>query len=468
MSAANLTAEAKRENARALAAAAGVTVDTADQALDVTVLITAESSDATADLIANEAHLLLERTVTKVSRKRVDGLTAVELVIGMAAPRTRGPYLFLSVFTDRAVISSRDQYQSDCAGTHGILVLLCAAYACGQVLRVALGENSPVSSPDPFVLPFDVFCQDQRDLAFPVDVGRSHLAGAGAIGNGFLWAARHLDIRGELHVVDDDYVSSGNLNRQIWFDRNDINEPKATRLCEKAQRTLPNLALIAHQARLQDLRSDDPWLRRLVVAVDSRRARRALQNEFPGEVFDASTTDLREIVVHHHREPNAYACLSCIYELDEQEVSRESHIAEHLGVAVDEVRTERISTSAASIIVQRFKDLNCSSIVGVAYDTLFKQLCSSGKLTTTQGEALTAPFAFISVLAGTLLALDMVRVLGQSKHVPDFNYWRLSPWHPPLERRRVLRPKQVNCTFCGDMTMRKVNHALWGTSSPAA
>jgi hypothetical protein len=45
---------------------------------------------------------------------------------------------------------------------------------------------------------------------------RTHdMAGAGAIGNGFLWAARHVDIRGTLHIADDDRVSSGNLNRRI-------------------------------------------------------------------------------------------------------------------------------------------------------------------------------------------------------------------------------------------------------------
>ena len=32
-------------------------------------------------------------------------------------------------------------------------------------------------------------------MSQPVLLGRAYLAGAGAIGNGLLWAARHLDIR---------------------------------------------------------------------------------------------------------------------------------------------------------------------------------------------------------------------------------------------------------------------------------
>ena len=45
------------------------------------------------------------------------------------------------------------------------------------------------------------------------------------------------------------------------------------------------------------------------------------------------------------------ACLSCIYEADEEELTREKHIAQHLGVSVEDVRTDRISESAAEHIV---------------------------------------------------------------------------------------------------------------------
>src|SRR5262249_54270405 len=159
-----------------------------------------------------------------------------------------------------------------------------------------------------------------------------------------LCAARHLNFRGRLEIVDDDHVSSGNLNRQIWFQTDDITKPKATRLAALPQPYYPSLERVSRQSRLPELAegTETDWLPRLLAPVESRRARRELQNEFPGEVFDASTTDIREVVIHHHQQPTAHACLSCIYEPDEAEVSREHHIAEHLGVTVEEVRSERI------------------------------------------------------------------------------------------------------------------------------
>jgi hypothetical protein len=198
----------------------------------------------------------------------------------------------------------------------------------------------------------------------------------------------------------------------------------------------------------------------MTLGATSRRARRQLQNEFPGEVFDASTTDIREIVIHHHRAPAKNACLRCIYEPDAQELSREQHIADHLGVSVDDVRSERITEKVASAIVTRFAGLQAIGLVGTAYDSLFKRLCGEGQLRTLAGRAVVAPFGFVSVLAGTLLALEVVRRL-TGKGAQDFNYWRISPWYPPIGRRRILRPRQSGCSFCGSSILQKIDQELW-------
>jgi hypothetical protein len=266
-------------------------------------------------------------------------------------------------------------------------------------------------------------------VAHPLLLDHAYLVGGGAIGNGVLWA---------------------------------IGKYKVDRLAARAQPFFPRLTLVPRRLRLQDLeeKDDGPWLKTLIVAVDSRRARRALQNEFPGEVFDASTTDIREIVLHHNVQPTDSACLSCIYESDEQELSREQHIADHLGVSIAAVRTERISEGAAEAIVLRFPQLVAAELVGTAYDTLFKRLCAESALQTPEGKRVVAPFAFVSVLAGTMLALELVRrrVGGLSS---DYNYWRLSPWHPPFARRRILRPRQPHCVSCANAVLRRINESIW-------
>lgn len=458
-----LTIEARRENALALSSALGLSINDAEEALDLDVAITADPEDSVAQKISFELEELLSRTVRVTSIGPVKEPTVVEVVIGSAIPRTDGTKVFVAVYDDHARISRNVHVMKKSMSIPPILGLLTACYVSAAVLHYALNEILPYGLPDPLIVRFDELGIDPKAFSKPVDLQEAYMAGAGAIGNGFLWAIRHLDVRGKMNIVDDDIVSSGNLNRQIWFRTDDIGLPKTYRLALKAQPMFPRLTLVPRQFRLQELpeKSSGSWLHRLFVAVDSRRARRHLQNEFPGEVFDASTTDIREVIVHHHVQPTGYACLSCIYEPDEEEFSREQHIAKHLGVSVEEVRSERISPSSAETIATKFKGLVAEELSGMAYDTLFKKLCAESRLSTSEGRQIVAPFAFVSVLAGTFLALEVVRYLVIGASFRDFNYWRISPWHPPFGRRRVLRAKQPSCSFCGNPLLRTVNEALW-------
>ena len=459
-----MTPEARRENATALATALGLSVSDASEALELKVVLTVEKNNETAGRIGDETYELLRRTIRQVALDACLENVAAELIIGSATPKTNARRVFLRVLPDRAIISLERQGTEACASAPPILALLISCFASTVVLSRALNRALPFAPPNPFTLDFRQVGIDWNAVSEPIDLEHTYVAGAGAIGNGFLWAARHLNFQGRLSIADDDTVSSGNLNRQIWFENGDIGKPKVDRIVKRAQRHFPKLELVPNRCRLQDLpeKSSGPWLRRLIVSVDSRRARRELQNELPGEVFDSSTTDIREVVVHHSRQPTELACLSCIYEADEEEMTREKHIAQHLGVSIEDVRTERISEAAAERIVLMHSELDPETLVGIAYDTLFKSLCAEGQLQTPEGRRIVAPFAFVSVLAGTLLALEVVRRLGVGKHSRDFNYWRLSPWHPIDKRRQIIRQRQSSCAFCADSILKNVNENLWG------
>lgn len=458
-----LTPEAQRENAMALASALGVSHGEAAEALDLRILITSNPEDLTGQQISKEIVELLSRTVQRTLTQQSGEDVAAEIIIGSATSRTVGRTIYLDVLDDRMVISQSARHGRTCTPIPGILRLLVACYASAVALNCALGNALLGEQSDPFVLKYDQLGIDWTSVSKPIELGRTFLAGAGAIGNGFLWAARHLNFRGQLDIVDDDAVSSGNLNRQIWFNRNDIGLPKVHQLAKKAEGHFQYLTLVPRQCRLQDLpeKSAGAWLRRLIVAVDSPRARRELQNEFPREVFDASTTDIREVIIHYNVQPTTKACLSCIYERDDKEISREQHIADHLGVSLEDVRSSRISACAAQSIAAKFPELAACDLIGVAYDTLFKNLCAEGQLHTMADKTIFAPFSFVSVLAGTLLALEIVRRLGTGNDFQDFNYWRVSPWYPLQSRKQINRQRQPGCEFCGNDLLRKVSKDLW-------
>jgi hypothetical protein len=92
-----LTAEARRENALTLAAALGISVDSASEALDVDIVVSADLADRVATDIAKHVCDLLKRTVRRASMTGTDDKAHRELIIGAAGAQTNGQHLYLQV-----------------------------------------------------------------------------------------------------------------------------------------------------------------------------------------------------------------------------------------------------------------------------------------------------------------------------------------------------------------------------------
>lgn len=454
-----MTLTATVENARTLAAALGIGEEHASELLNTAVRIT-PSAEAGAATVAREVVAILSRTFSDVGTETAQA-PVVEIVIGAAEPDTDAPVVWVTFDADTVSISNTRPEQRVFTELHGALSVVVACYVCSAAAAVAVPGLAATRD----TIEFRV-----SDLALPeqmwtdeVQLEATYLAGAGAVGNGFIWTLRHFNVRGRLDIVDPDDVSSGNLNRQVWFGEGDVEKPKAKRLALHAQPYFPSLTLESHKSELQDLKShaDPRWLKRLIVGVDSRRVRRHLQGELPREVYDASTTGIEEVVLHFNRQPNALACLGCIYHETPRERAREEHVAEALGVTADEVATGRISPDAAARIAARY-GREAAAIEGMAYDSLFKELCSQ-KALMVEGQQVLAPFAFVSVLAGALLAIEMMARLVDGSRTDTFNYWRVSPWHAPQVRQRHVRGQNEACEICGQSHVQAVCQELWAT-----
>ncbi len=451
---------ARQENARTLASAIGRTEEEADKLLEKTVLVThAPDSERMAGYVA----ALLARTLTRVQREP-DGEPAVEVVIGTVARRSAAPAVFLGV--DGFRIEILDNLPTTLAGkTRPIVELVAACYAVAAAVHRALDVELAV----PLRLPIRIDLAELYGAGIfridgRIDLGKCFMAGAGAVGNAVIAGLSVLDVFGTLHVCDPDDASDGNLNRCWWFGPEDLDEPKAVRLAQHAQASMPYLALVPHVATLGDAIKElgDPQIETLIVGVDSRRVRRSLQNEMPHRVFDASTTGITELVLHFNEIPSDSACMSCIYYEAPDESAHEAHVAESLGVSPEDVRNNFVSETAAILIAQAYPHLAPATLEGLAYDSLFKQLCGKGELKTSSAERVLAPFGFVSVLAGVMLAIEIAIRTGSPEGRPSYNYWRLSPWGAPIERMRELRPKHAGCEFCGNATLQSVVKQLWG------
>lgn len=457
--------DARQENIRSLADLLGSGEKEATQLLNITALVTFEQTDERSSWLADHIHLILSRTIERVaieSGSKND--PEVEIIIGSSSPCKECPRVYVT-FRNGSVVTSISPSTSDDHVVEPIALLLATCYICAAAMKRILEDRLPYPVPDTLTVNLaELLGEDGTINEETVEFDEAFLAGAGAIGNGFVLAAALLPLTGDLHVVDDDTASGGNLQRCVLFGEDSIDSQKAELLANAGKRISEGrLNCIPHNVVLQRVpqRKEGAWLRRLIVGVDSPRARRQLQCEMPGEVFDASTTGAEEIVLHFHKQPTDEACLACAYHHNPQEHAREVHIAESLGVTIAEVRELRVSQHSANNICMRYPHLNKSEVVGLAYDSLFKALCSSSKLMTPEGRQVITPFAFVSVLAGTMLAIEFYRRVRRGDHVGLYNEWRISPWSNPVFRGRRSQGRRPDCQFCGDSILRDLATKIW-------
>lgn len=455
---------ARNENVRTLVELLGLPRREAECVLEACVAITV-SPDATAQLLADFARLVLTRTFSRVcDSDKLITLPVVELVIGDARPVTSARRVFLTSNASGvgAALDREPLVHAEHDG-HRIFLFIAACHAAALVVRVVSARSR--GSDTMIVRPSELLGDDLAIIGRRTDIGQLRLAGAGAIGNAFAFALSLFDVAGEMHVVDDDVVTDANLNRCLLFGEGDVDKPKADRLALHLERGLPNVLVKPAVCRLQDhpdKRGNERWLHRLVTAVDSRRARRQLQEEWPREIYDASTTGIEEVVLNFHQAGSDGACLGCVYPQDRVEHAHEAHVARMLDVSIDEVKRERITDEAAKRIAAKHAGHDARDLVGLAYDTLFKELCGGGQLGTMSAVRVLAPLAFVPALAGAHLALELVRRVGSGRVEQPFGRWRVSPWSSPVPSGRSTWPRVGECVCCSEPIVRKEVRRIWG------
>ncbi len=294
------------------------------------------------------------------------------------------------------------------------------------------------------------------------------MAGAGAVGNAIALALGHLPVQGQLIVIDPKSVTEGILNRCLCFDGEDIDVPKAARLAKWIAAHCPGIDARAFHGTLQQHREAKPGeIERLIVGVDSRRARRGLQEELAREVFDASTSGVEEIVFHYNRLMSGKACLACVYAQTRQERMFEHHVAEALGVTLEDVQSYLITPSAAVRIAEVYPQVSVKQLIGRAYDSVFREMCATQSLRTSEERQVLAPFAFVSQLAGTVAAIEMFLRCADENRSANFNYWRVSPWrgiNVELQQDILARG---DCAVCTSPQYQTLARRVWPLDTPS-
>lgn len=445
---------ARDESARMLASLMGIDQDEAAERLDRRVLITV-SDQRSARSLASEVTLLLERTLSVTD---VPDEADLELVIGNATPRAACPRRYASADAVSVIVGSNPAPRT-AREAHPLVVMIYATAVSAAVLRAVAGDGALPQGPDPLEVKASQLGLPKLDALAPLDLTGAVLVGAGAVGHGFLRALRTVPVVGELLVLDPKKVGEGNLNRCLYLQPGDEGRDKAVALADRAAPDFSSLRLVPVVGEFRHYAETIDRVDTVIVTVDSRRARRGIQEYAPRRVFDASTTDVTAVVMHAHEQPTDGACLACIYRHIPDEHARERSIAEGLGLDLDTVARGFIDEDAASRILQTHPGLDKADLIGKAFDTLFRQLCATQTLTTPEGRQVLTPFAFVSSLAGALIVVEMLR---RAAGVVDANYWQVDPWLGPLARLRKYRSRSTECIFCSSPAAQALVQRWWG------
>lgn len=350
-----------------------------------------------------------------------------------------------------------------------VLAILTAAYACSRATKLLL--NKAVEGAKRW-RPFSILDFDSGTAEFDwseqITVGKTTLAGVGAIGSAFLYTAlAHSRLVGELVIVDDDVIDKTNLGRYILFSTQDINQKKVLAATARFKLSPPGLAINPITSRLQAYSKEqlakDPGFKieRLVSAPDRRDTRRAFQSELPREIIDASTGP-NQIVIHRNRYERDWACLECIYPLIEIEDAHYRHLASKLGIPLERVKSaDVINKPDAEVIHRTYPALAIEDLIGRAFDSVFRELCSAGEL-RIEDHVVLVPMPFVSAAAGAYLYLELIKCLRQDIFAPfrGYNYVQMNPFFPPNPSFAEMRPSRDTCK-CQSFPYRHAFDRLW-------
>ncbi len=232
-----------------------------------------------------------------------------------------------------------------------------------------------------------------------LDLSGTALAGVGAVGSIWihtLWATPGLAGHVTLADADPKGVATTNLNRCTLFGWASLDEPKAPEAARIAGDA--SITWHPHHGRFEDLGLTSILL---VSAVDTNRARLALQGRYPPLVLSASTLDLRAEVLRAGP-PGVGACLRC-YNPPETFLGDDERRARARDGGPEVVQALAAEAGVTEADVQRWLDRgDCGEVGARLLDTLRRQEPEPP-----------ARFAvgFTSVMAGVMLATETVKVL---------------------------------------------------------
>lgn len=266
----------------------------------------------------------------------------------------------------------------------------------------------------------------------PVDIGESHLIGVGAIGNAAVWAlARVPGLRGTLHLVDDEDVDLGNLQRYVLTVQGSQGRSKVD-LATEAFRGADLRVRPHRQTWDKYLQERCDWnLQRVAVALDSAQDRVAVQAALPRWIVNA-WTQTGDLGISRHGFITDDACLACLYLPDKTTPDLSQLVADAIGLPGEKREVGRYLHTNAPLereFIVKIADAKQTPpekllpFVGKTLRSFYSEaVCGAAvfQFSDRNGQAnrTEVPMGFQSAMAGILLASELAVHAAGLRRVP--------------------------------------------------
>jgi len=284
-----------------------------------------------------------------------------------------------------------------------------------------------------------------NDIDYPSEFAPVLLAGVGAVGTALLHALYPLPISGTIFLADNDPkgIEDTNLGRYSLFGWESIGKQKAT----EASRLLREAAFatVPHDGGFEYFFDNGKQIRMLLSAVDTNESRQALQERYVPLAFSASTLNLRSEILRCGP-PEIGACLSCF-----NPVLRNQRTE-------DDIRQLLLRKPTLMLKLTEKLKLNPTEVIAWIHD---RRCSETGErlieeLRTDDGAIPAFSVAFVSVLAGTLLAAELLKVAAGSEGPLNDNRNRtVFQFQNPsaITNRATFYPRDERCQACSSQNV---------------
>ena len=348
-----------------------------------------------------------------------------------------------------------------------------AALAAWRVFDLIVMRKDPDTLQDVSLSLLDFSADAGASADIPcVHLGEVAVVGIGAVGNPAVWAwRRHQGLTGLLHLIDPEGVDLSNLQRYVLPHYKDHGQSKA----QLAKREFLGTALSveAWECALEDFAdryAGISTLPTICVSVDNATDRRAAQALLPRLIVNGWTSD-GGLGSSWHRFSGDTSCLGCLYHpygtrASQTEIAAKALGLPHLQLANLWVTEEGLGAAEIKVIEEHLH-LNgkLEDWVGKrVHDVYTGVICGQiGIDLKSIGQIATVPLAHQSVLAGVLMAAELVKR-------SDETLESMSQTQPLVKWDQILAGLPVTWTamrkavpgcFCSDEHYQRIYEEKW-------